>query len=799
MQQCSVASPTRTAHADKVQQQLQKQTLRLTLLFKTPRRPASATDGREEQSKREQAGANMRIVKRGLFRPLQSLTRRFKILAIVFAAAAVTQLSSSAAEAYLWTYPSSGGIGAIYGAPAIATDGTVYVSTQTGYLYAINPNGTLKWNFSISAAAQAGPSVATDGTVYVPADKKLFAVNPNGTQKWVFDTSVNGNPAWTSFPVYSTATIARDGTIYFGAGIAVYALNSSGVQKWQSYLNGEVYGAPVIGFDGTVYAFENGSQFVALRPENGSRKWTQYTYSGEAGPALGYAGPIYVPGRTDPGYNISSFNLAGGVNWQITAGFIDYSSCLALDASSVSFGGILGGGIYAVNPNGTTKWFAGYGDSSTPAVSSNGRLYIGDGDGYVYALQQSNGTLLWTYNVGSSVYTSPALGTDGRLYVGTIDGRVLAFSGAGSPTTSSWPQYAKNPQRTGAMETLAISAGQYHSLALKRDGTVWAWGQNSSGKLGDGTTIDRSTPVQVSSLTSVIAISAGGGHNLALKSDGTVWGWGGNSWGQIGDGTTTARSTPVQVSGLSSVIAVSAGGYHSLAIKSDGTVWAWGHGYYGELGQGNSLHYYSPVQVPGFSTAISISAGLLTSAVVKRDGTIWGFGYNSYSEIGDGTTTWRYSPVQTIGISNANAVSLGDYHGLALKNDGTLWAWGNNSWGQIGDGTTVNRSTAVQTLVSSVSRFAAGAYSSIATKTDGNVLAWGYNVQGQLGDGTTTDRSTPVTVLTGAIAAETGTYHSISLQSDLTLKGWGYNGYGQVGDGTTTQRYTPVTVTGLGL
>ena len=123
---------------------------------------------------------------------------------------------------------------------------------------------------------------------------------------------------------------------------------------------------------------------------------------------------------------------------------------------------------------------------------------------------------------------------------------------------------------------VAIAGGDSHSLALKSDGTVWAWGYNGCGQLGDGSTTNRLTPVQVSGLTGVVAIAGGGSHSLALKSDGTVWAWGCNDYGQLGDGTTTNRLTPVQVSGLTGVVAIAGGGAHSLALKSDGTVWAWG-------------------------------------------------------------------------------------------------------------------------------------------------------------------------------------------------------------------------------
>ena len=194
-----------------------------------------------------------------------------------------------------------------------------------------------------------------------------------------------------------------------------------------------------------------------------------------------------------------------------------------------------------------------------------------------------------------------------------------------------------------ASVTPQISTGEEHTLALKSDGTVWAWGSNDNGQLGDGTYTYRITPVQVGSLSDIIAIACGGvldtkkGFSIALKSDGAVWAWGGNDNGQLGDGTKIGKANPVQVNGLSDVIAVAGGGSHAAALKSDGTVWTWG--------------------------------------------------YNSDGELGDGTKTKRTTPVQVSGLSNIIAIACGGYHTVALKSDGTIWTWGYNGYGQLGDGT----------------------------------------------------------------------------------------------------------------
>jgi VCBS repeat-containing protein len=339
--------------------------------------------------------------------------------------------------------------------------------------------------------------------------------------------------------------------------------------------------------------------------------------------------------------------------------------------------------------------------------------------------------------------------------------------------------------------------------------TPRAWGYNSKGQLGDGTTTSRSTPVQVSGLTGVVAVATGDEHSLALKSDNTVWAWGSNYYGQLGDSTHTDRYTPVQVKSqsgvgsLTSVVAIAAGLQQGLALKSDGTVWAWGYGRNGQLGTGTNQDADHPVQVSGLSSVVAIAAGNIHSLALMSDGTVWAWGYNGEGQLGDGTTLERWAPVHVKGtggvgyLSSVVAIAAGGSHSLALKSDGTLWAWGDNSKGQLGDGTTTESHTPVQVSgLSSVLAIAGGGGHSLAIKSDGTAQAWGLNNHSQLGDGTTTDRATPVQVsgLSSVVAIAAGGWHSLAIKSDGTVRAWGYNNYGQLGDGTTTSRTTPVQV-----
>jgi hypothetical protein len=308
---------------------------------------------------------------------------------------------------------------------------------------------------------------------------------------------------------------------------------------------------------------------------------------------------------------------------------------------------------------------------------------------------------------------------------------------------------------------------------LKNDGTVWAWGYNYDGELGNGTWNSSNVPVQVSGLTSVTAIAGGGGHSLALKNDGTVWAWGYNYGGELGNGTWNSSNVPVQVSSLTGITAIAAGdGGHSLALKNDGTVWAWGDNEYGELGNGTNTNSNVPVQVSGLTGITAIAGGVVHSIAVKNDGTVWAWGNNGNGQLGNGTNTNSNLPVQVSGLTGVTSIAGGLYHSLALKNDGTVWAWGNNGNGQLGNGTFSNSNLPVQVSgLTGVTAIAGGNYHSLALKNDGTAWAWGNNDNGQLGNGTNTDSNLPVQVsgLTGVTAIAVGGLHSLALHTVVVL------------------------------
>jgi len=380
-------------------------------------------------------------------------------------------------------------------------------------------------------------------------------------------------------------------------------------------------------------------------------------------------------------------------------------------------------------------------------------------------------------------------------------------------------------------DVVSIWGGARGTLILKSDGTVWTWGANFSGKLGIG--IDPITlprvlvPGEVHDtgnvgyLNSVRAIMGGELHNFALTSDGSVWAWGDNSFGQLGNGTTNNASSPVQTGlgstpPLASVTRLGGRPYFSLAVKSDGTIWAWGMNRYGEMGNGT----VSPmVTVPGLvsnsapggpiNNALQVTCGFQFGAALATNGTVWTWGSGSHGELGNGTTGSSYIPSQVPGLTNVTAISAGWFHILALKSDRTVWAWGENANGQLGDGTSSNRSNAVQVLnLNNIVTVSGGDNHSSALAADGTVWKWGLNDVGELGNGTASAGANPVPakILTdkfgngfsNIVMVSARDYHNIAVKADGSVWMWGANDQGQCGDGTTNDDWRPVPVVGLG-
>ena len=354
----------------------------------------------------------------------------------------------------------------------------------------------------------------------------------------------------------------------------------------------------------------------------------------------------------------------------------------------------------------------------------------------------------------------------------------------------------------------AIAAGRSHTSCVRNDGTVWNWGTGSNGQLGNGNSgigVGVTTPVQVAGLEDFTSVADGNGFVIALKSDGTVWAWGINNSGQLGDGTTIDRPRPVQTSGLTGVTAIATRGFFSLALKSDGTVWTWGLA--GGLGPTTPAVRTTPVQLTGVANVAKIAAGGGHVLMLKADKTVWAAGANSRGELGDGTTTNRPFPVQVSGLSNVASIAAGgDEFSLAVKEDGSVWAWGINFNGQLGPGGGAMNfdphpfPLQVTGLPGGVQNIATGEDFCLALAGDGTVWGWGNDSDFQAGQRTGVgDNPTPKQILnfSGVAALAAGVNHSVALKTDGSVWTWGGNSEGQLGDGSTTRRADPVRVSGL--
>lgn len=395
---------------------------------------------------------------------------------------------------------------------------------------------------------------------------------------------------------------------------------------------------------------------------------------------------------------------------------------------------------------------------------------------------------------------------DSETYTVTLDTGItdLAANAMTYPYATSF--------KTSVTTTDAIAVGWSSLLALKKNGTVWGWGQNNLGQLGDGTQIDRNRPTRTV-IDDVIAISQGRDFSIALRKDGTVWAWGNNIYGQMGDGTPTStpRLLPAPIPNLTDVKAISATASSAIALKKDGTLMAWGYNGSGQTGSGTTASPQpTPVEVKGISgTIIAIATGgSSAAALVQSDAedpastSIWAWGGNSYGQLGDGTTTTQSLPVQVklnnAPITNIAKIAYGEGTLAAITNAGDLYTWGSNRYGQIGNpalsiGGAASYSPSATMAMSNAKSVFMGpqARSIIVEKTDGSLWGWGNDGYGQLATTILIQsgiQATPMQlgVISNMKDITTNIYNGLYLSNDGSLFSTGNNLTGQLGDGSAT-------------
>ncbi|MFA7150813.1 MAG: prepilin-type N-terminal cleavage/methylation domain-containing protein [Candidatus Paceibacterota bacterium] len=666
---------------------------------------------------------------------------------------------------------------------------------------------------SVAAGGRFSLALKNDGTVWAWGDNwsgklgdgtttsRLTPIQvrgPGGSGYLTSITSISGG--W-----YSATALKSDGTVW-AWGYNIHGMLGDGTTITK-YTPVQVKGVGGSGYLTNIIAIDsNDWHSLALKSDGTVWAWGA-NHAGQLGDNTTTEmrlTPVQVVGPNGSGYLTDIIKISAG-----------YHHSLALKSD---------GTVWAWGENSLGQ----RGDGTTVLYNYTPVQVVGPGGvGYLTNIT----------DIAAGFRHSFALKSDGTVWA--WGGNWYGNLGDNTITNRRTPVQVKGPGGIGYfLNVIKIGAGFHHSLAIKSDGTGWAWGENG-GRLGDGTTIERHTPVRIGSpedppvvSSRVVQISGGYEHSLALKEDGTVYSWGRNHYGQLGIGTTVNEYSPIQVRGpagvgyLTNVENITKGGRHSLAVKDDGTVWAWGWNNAGQLGDGTLTNRYTPVQVKGvggtgyLTNATSVAGGYSFSLALKSDGTVYAWGYNVNGQLGNGTTTDSVTvPVQVKGVggvgylTDITSITAGNYHALALKSDGTVYAWGRNYNGELGDGTQTNKYTPVQVkgvggagYLTNIESFIGGASYSLALKSDGTVYSWGYNEYGALGDGTTTNKYTPVQVkgvggvdyLTSIVHVAAGYHHTLALKSDGTVYSWGYNEYGALGDGTTTNKYTPVQVKGVG-
>ena len=674
--------------------------------------------------------------------------------------------------------------------------------------------GSLTTWSKVSTSSTNSAAVKTDGTLWSWGDNQFGMLGQGNTTYLSSPVQVGSLTTWTSVGVGTNIlfSVKTDGTIWGCGfnGVGELGLNdtanrSSPVQvgsltDWSSFPTSRGYGGDatkIIKTDKSLWAWGN-----------------------QATGSLGINSNIDVSSPTQVG---------GATDWQFVDGQMIGTS----------------GGIRKINnAGGYALWTWGrnnygqLGQNNTTNTSSpiqlgtlNDWSHIAVGSPPNVAAIKTDGTL-WTW--GNNTYgqlgqndtvhrSSPAqignlsdwssadggnhfllIKTDGTLWAMGRNNRPSHGGSLGDGTTVN----RSSPVQIGSLTTWSkVRCIGRTSMALKTSGTLWTWGE-SYGILGHGDEVDRSSPVQVGSLTDWASIGGGIDALHAIKTDGTLWCWGTNSKGQIGDGTVVKRSSPVQVGSLTDWATVAGGNRTALAVKTDGSLWVWGGHNQGATGLGNVTYYSSPVQVGSLTDWGTMPSTMDTSSQnVKTDGTLWMWGAGTSGILGNRKTIHYSSPIQIgSGAGWNSAVGLNFTVGLrrptiaAGTTSGYLFGWGRGTHGRGGWGDAVTKSSPIQVGTdNNWTHLHGSGNETVGVKSNGTLWAWGQNAKGGLGLGNTTAYSSPVQV--GELTTWSKAYNSGAVTTAITTSGtiwsWGQNHKGQLGQEDTTYRSSPVQIGSL--
>ncbi len=664
----------------------------------------------------------------------------------------------------------------------------------------------------VSGNGQFGFATRTNGTLWAWGKGSRGYLGTNDTVYRSSPIQVGALTGWSnmSSSYSSTFAIKADGTMWtwgfeslgqLGVGVSGLHYVSSPIQigtlaTWSTTATGRQH-TLALKTDGTLWTWGRGNHgengdLTAIYRSSPVQVGTLATWSGVS--AGGYTSFAVRTNGTlwSWGYNAAGFLGLGDVANRSSPTQVGTLTTWASVGSAYVH-------TFAIKTDGT-MWAWGR--------NSEGALGLGD-QGAVNATARSSpvqvGTLAtWSRATGGSL-SSRALKTDGTMWAWGTNG--FGELGLADIISRSSPV-----QVTSSTGWVSIGGGVTHGFALQDPalftGKVpWVWGLNSSGQLGMSDTVNKSSPVQLSSSANWSSIAGGNAFRLALKNDGTIWSWGKNHYGQLGLGDqgaadATARSSPTQIGTLATWTKIIAAnkGVAGFAIQSPGTLWSWGYGAFGSLGHGGTTSRSSPTQVGTLANWANIGTGQYSTFAVKTDGSLWVVGSTGgFGVAGRGTAASNNSPIQIGTLTDWSSVSGNYFSILAVKTTGTLWSWGWAQYGRLGLGDTIDRSspTQVGTLATWAEVVSTGTRTVTARKTDGTIWTMGKNTSLQLGLGDNVDRSSPTqigTLTTWSALSAGSTYTTLGLQSNGTLWAWGTNPSGALGLGDTTNRSVPVQI-----
>jgi len=700
-----------------------------------------------------------------------------------------TTAITTANTAYVWGLGTSGQLG----------DRTVVSKSSPVLVSAFNPNTNIFSSWStISAGASHTTGINTTGALYAWGGNAAGQLGDGTTINKSTPTSIgsvlpsnfsivtNGNsltvPATgtNSGFNFTTAPFTIEGWYFFTSGTGtLFQIGSEGTGRYVFYFNGAyTLGSSIFG-TGT-------NNIVSFSPST----WYHIAVVRVAGGAV----TVYVNG--------------------VAAGFVDSRNQTVGNGSMQNIGAFNGALSNFRVVNGVAVYTANFTPPTAPLnVIPGTQLLTGqnatlvDNSGNNFAIGNNGATIssiftpfITTNNPNTSSWSSVSAGASHTTAIDTM-GKLYGW---GSNVTG---QLGRNsllattfPIQTGEVYSTwkKVSNDYYHTLAIRNsDSSLWTWGLNTAGQLGDGTTVNRSQAIQIGN-SSWAQVAGNGSFSVAIDTTGALYAWGQNVSGQLGDGTTINKSSPVKI-GTSSWSLISAGGNQVAAITTTGALFTWGAGTDGYLGSGTTISRSSPVQI-GTSSWTSVTTGFSHSVGITTDGSLFTWGKNEAGQLGDGTTISKSSPVK-IGTNSWTMAGAIYITTAAIDTTGALYVWGLNSSGQIGDGTTVNKSSPVKIGSSSWTYVSAPDSHILAIRTDGALFTWGSNPGGNLGDNTVVNKSSPVQIGTSSwsiVKAGGGYSHSIGITNAGDLFAWGTNTFGTIGDGTTVSKSSPVQLTSVG-